>query len=354
MHAFNSTGKKKTAKKLNAGIKTHCYTPPSGPSYAFRSCIANTKPSLKPFLTPPRYIVPAMSDTKVEYSTAPAPKDLPSFDDIVQSCAAAGFNRNGVCIQVAEKARFWVKYGRSLTLGEGLTQAQVADIVNADSENIVRVPDVYLIFLHGRFRYIVMQFVEGETVGKRKSSNMGEYREEEVQAVVAAVKALTALKMPPSTPPGPIGGGTIGHNIFSEWRSTLVYPTVKHLQHQINTLVRPRKVRVDFVSETEEEGLLLCLADLDDSNFMVDERNTLWAIDFGCTSYMPRSYVSYSLNMSEKPFTLLLQHYVNFPRSSNLHAMMLAGYLFMITGKNSLYTPPPWWTTNPIDTGTRS
>ncbi|KAH8824856.1 hypothetical protein DL96DRAFT_1611057 [Flagelloscypha sp. PMI_526] len=177
-----------------------------------------------------------MTSTKVEYSTDPAPNDLPTFDNIVQSCAAAGFDRNGICIQVAGEPRFWVKYGVSLTLGEGLTQAHVANIVNADSEKIVCIPQAYLIFSCGRIRYIVMQFVEGKTVGERKFTNMDKYREEDVQAVVAAVKRLTALKMPPGTPPGPIGGGTIGHDFFNECRSTLVYSTVKHLQHQINTV----------------------------------------------------------------------------------------------------------------------
>ncbi|KAH8824855.1 hypothetical protein DL96DRAFT_1530674 [Flagelloscypha sp. PMI_526] len=282
-----------------------------------------------------------MTSTKVEYSTDPAPKDLPSFDDIVQSSAATGFNRNGVCIQVVDKARFWVKYGCSLTLGEGLTQAHVADIVNADFESIVCVPKVYLIFSHGRIRYIVMQFVEGETIGERRSTNMGKYREEDVQAVVAAVKRLTALKMPPGTPPGPIGGGTIGHDFFNECRSTLVYPTVKHLQRQINRLARPQKLRVDFVSETEEEGLILCLSDIHESNFMIDGRNTLWSIDFGCTGYMPRSYVSYSMCTSWKPFTRLVQRYVDFPLSPNVPAMEVAAYLVVISGNNSICRPPP-------------
>jgi len=73
------------------------------------------------------------------------PADLPTLDHIVKSCADAGSNRNGVCIEVLGKPRFWAKYGGSITRGEGRTQAHVTGIAN-DPERVVRVPEVYLIF----------------------------------------------------------------------------------------------------------------------------------------------------------------------------------------------------------------
>ncbi|KAH9968453.1 hypothetical protein BGW80DRAFT_1461991 [Lactifluus volemus] len=81
------------------------------------------------------------------------PDDLPLLADIAKVCTDAGFSKNGIYI-------------------EGLMQAYVVNIVNADLESIIRVPEVYI------------------------SSH-------EVQAV----KRLVNIKLPPGTAPRPIGGG---------------------------------------------------------------------------------------------------------------------------------------------------
>jgi len=88
-----------------------------------------------------------------------APGDLPTLDDIVKSCTDAGFNRNGVCIEVLGKPRFWAKYGIYVTGGEGRTQARVAGIANANPARVVCVPEVYLIFSREKWVYLVMEFV---------------------------------------------------------------------------------------------------------------------------------------------------------------------------------------------------
>ena len=178
-----------------------------------------------------------MLDEQVEYS-ANVPADLPSRDTIAHLCSIAGYNRNGVSIEIAGKPLYWVKYGVCIAVGEGRTQAQVAGIVNADPVSIVHVPEVYLIFSRAPLRYIVMQYVEGSTVGNRMSG-AGKYEKDDLKAVAAAVKRLTDIRMPADTPPGYFGGGTIGHVFFVEAMSTLVYPTVGHLQRQINRVCFP-------------------------------------------------------------------------------------------------------------------
>jgi len=60
-----------------------------------------------------------------------------------------------------------------------------------------------------------------------------------VKAVVAAVWRLTDIKMPADTAPGPIGGGRIGHDFFVDFLSALEYPTVGHLEDQINAVRFP-------------------------------------------------------------------------------------------------------------------
>jgi hypothetical protein len=128
-----------------------------------------------------------------------------------------------VSIKVAGKPRFWVKYGLSVTRGEGLTQAHVAGIVNADPVRVIHVPEVYLVFLRKRWGYIVMEDVEGKTFAQRKLET-GQYGEDHMEAVVAAVQRLTDIQRPADTALSPIGGGRIGHDFFDDDLSTLVYP----------------------------------------------------------------------------------------------------------------------------------
>jgi hypothetical protein len=78
-----------------------------------------------------------------------------------------------------------------------------------------------------------MDFVQGTTLAQRKSP-AGNYYKNDVKAVAAAVQQLTDIKMPTGTAPGPIGGGLIGHDFFVERLSALKYPTVRHLEAQIN------------------------------------------------------------------------------------------------------------------------
>ena len=148
-------------------------------------------------------------------------------------------NQNGVCIQVAGKPRFWVKYGEDYIIrGEGCTQAHVARVVNANPESVVCVPEVYLGFSRGRRGYIVMDYVQGTTLAERKSPTENYYKND-IKAVAAAVQQLTDIKMPAGTPPGPIGGGYIGHDFFVDCLSTLKYSTFGQLEAQINEVCFP-------------------------------------------------------------------------------------------------------------------
>ena len=178
----------------------------------------------------------AMADEEVEYSAIVLPDDFPLLDDIVRICNEAGFCQNGVCIKVDNQPRYWTKYGGVVTLGEGLTQAHVAKIVN--TKGVVRVPEVYAVFSRGGCRYIVMEHVGGTTFASRKSSSGG-YDKKEVQAVADAVTQLVNIKLPAGSAPGPIGGGFIHHDFFYETRSTLIYPTVEMLEQHINKVCFP-------------------------------------------------------------------------------------------------------------------
>jgi len=189
-----------------------------------------------------------MGDDRVWYS-ASVPADFPTHDNIVNSCARVGFNRNGVCIRVAGKPRFWVKYGihskDSEIRGEGRTQAHVARIVNANPASVFRVPNVYLGFSRGECGYIVMDCVQGTTLAQRMLLK-GYYEKKDIKAVAAAFQQLTDIKLPAGTAPGPVGGGLIGHDFFVDCLSALKYPTVESLEAQINEVCFPLAFRISY------------------------------------------------------------------------------------------------------------
>jgi predicted unusual protein kinase regulating ubiquinone biosynthesis (AarF/ABC1/UbiB family) len=101
-----------------------------------------------------------------------------------------------------------------------------------------------------------------------------------------------------------------------------------------NKLVARQNLKVDFSSETAE-GLVLCPSDIDAANFMIDSNGTLFAIDFGCTGYMPPSFVSYSF-MNLKPFSRMVARLIEYPIYANLSAMSVASSILVLGGNNSL------------------
>ena len=103
-----------------------------------------------------------------------------------------------------------------------------------------------------------------------------------------------------------------------------------------------RDLRVDFQTEITS-GLVLCPSDPNDSNFMIDGDGNLWAIDFGRTSFLPPSFVSYSLRMSSDIFVRSIARYIIHPPSTNLRAMCAASGRLVIFNTNDLGMCP--WST---------
>ena len=103
-----------------------------------------------------------------------------------------------------------------------------------------------------------------------------------------------------------------------------------------NKLAGTRGLSVDYSSETAE-GLVLCPNDIDPSNFIINSEGTVFAIDFGRTSYMPPSFVSYTFESDLATyFTRLVARRVNYPKTANLLAMRVAAGLLVMSGNNSL------------------
>ncbi len=175
-----------------------------------------------------------MSPDPFEFRAQELPADLPPCEQIVQLCAEAGFHQNGISFPSTGNPRFWIKYGVSLTLGEALTQDAVAQIVNEEPSRIVRVPEVYAVFVAQSCRYIIMQYIAGDTVASRQPSSSS-YAPGDVEAVAAAYNRLVSLRVSADSAPGFVGeNGLVGHDFFVERLSTIRYADVFELQAQIN------------------------------------------------------------------------------------------------------------------------
>ena len=134
------------------------------------------------------------------------PADLPLPKNIVRLCRDAGYDLRGIPIigESCGVTSAWVKYGRSVTMGEALTQDWVGKVVNASPDAAVRIPKVYHAFEHGAFGYIVMEYIDGPECDVSDAPQVG-----------AAVECLIRIKGP-ITAPGPVGRGPITHRFFVE------------------------------------------------------------------------------------------------------------------------------------------
>jgi len=104
-----------------------------------------------------------------------------------------------------------------------------------------------------------------------------------------------------------------------------------------NKVLRPlgNSLCVDLQTETVD-GLVLCLSNPNDSNFMIDDKGQLWAIDFGRSCFLPPSFMSHSLTTSSDGFVQSVARRVKYPPSTNLLAMSVASGQLVIYNNNAL------------------
>ena len=130
----------------------------------------------------------------------------------------------------------WVKYGQSITMGEALTQDFVGKAINGKADVAVWVPCVYLAFRFGTYGFIVMEYINGSTCD-----------DSDAKLVAAAVQSLIAIQGPTSQP-GPVGGGPIGHRFFVEWISSMTYHSVEELEKHVNGVSAPLPIALSLLN----------------------------------------------------------------------------------------------------------
>jgi hypothetical protein len=170
-----------------------------------------------------------MSQIELVIDADSKPVNLLDPEAIVQQCrdAAQSSDANNLRgIPLVDKSRgapyAWVKYGRSITMSEALTQDFVGQTVNGKADTAVCVPSVYLAFRSGNYGYIAMEYIDGSICD-----------DSDAKLVAAAVQSLITIRGP-TAEPGPVGGGPITHRFFVEWKSPMTYHSVQELEQHIN------------------------------------------------------------------------------------------------------------------------
>jgi serine/threonine protein kinase len=98
----------------------------------------------------------------------------------------------------------------------------------------VKAPEIYRAFECERQTYIVMEYVDGETVGALLRGSSAEKSNWIYDQVAKAITQLLHVPVPSGSHPGPVGGGCIQHYFFRDYVAPKEYDSVGELQRHIN------------------------------------------------------------------------------------------------------------------------
>jgi len=239
----------------------------------------------------------------------------------------------------------WIKWGVAIRMSEARTQDYLAGVVNAAPDSAVRVPRIHLAFMYEGDGYIVMEYVAGVTVQQllQKPNATRAERNRIYKAVAAAVKQLIEIRVSADTPPGPVGGGIIGHPCFDEDESDVKYDTVGALETHFNNALalQKRPNRVSFAEEVAP-GLSLCYGHIHEAHFIMGAAGRVYVTDFEHVSFLPPSFVALAL-AHYHVFTTKIAAHIEYPisrYSPNCIAIRIVAGLFVISSNHNSYGLP--------------
>jgi serine/threonine protein kinase len=114
----------------------------------------------------------------------------------------------------------------------------------------VKVAEIYHAFEHERINYVMMEYVEGESLGEWLLQCPHD-RERIYARVGAALRQLLDLPTPPGLRPGAVGGGCAHHIFFRDDVAPTEYASVGDLENHMNKVGRtdhPPNVLVNLIT----------------------------------------------------------------------------------------------------------
>jgi serine/threonine protein kinase len=129
--------------------------------------------------------------------------NIPSEDEIVSLCQSIPQEKRTEGIRYGKD--FWVKFGHELSNLTAEVQAQMYAFRHAD-RSTASVPQVYHWFQRDDRMYIIMEYIEGESLKQYLKDNPSQLERWD-DAVCEAIRSLWGFPVPDDAKPGPLGGG---------------------------------------------------------------------------------------------------------------------------------------------------
>jgi hypothetical protein len=155
----------------------------------------------------------------------------PGKEEIIHLCRQKGPTSNGLKYPPNGTPIAYIKYGRGVTMGEAWAQLyafeQMKDQLGA------KIPRIYRAFQDGCWTFILMEYIEGKTVGELLQEPSADH-DWIYNQVADAVRQMLGFPVPEGVSLGPIGGGCAQHCFFKDHVAPMEYPSVPVLEKHIN------------------------------------------------------------------------------------------------------------------------
>jgi len=172
------------------------------------------------------------------------PDQLPSEDEVVELCLPLDAHLDGI----RYGQDLWIKFGKHVSKDE--VYAQMYAFKHADPA-AVSVPKIYYWFERDRRTYILMKFIDCETLPQHLKNNPSE-RDKWDNAIVAAVEHLRSFPVHEDTKPSPLARGIPVGPFFAEYDVNRTFESQEELERWINGKLQRsgRPEPVEFGSES--------------------------------------------------------------------------------------------------------
>ncbi|KAL5331280.1 hypothetical protein ACEPPN_000810 [Leptodophora sp. 'Broadleaf-Isolate-01'] len=190
----------------------------------------------------------------------------------------------------------------------------------------IRVPKIYRVLEKASTRYIIMEYVQGQTLDELLDQDI--LHDLHFNQISKAIKLFLSFEVPVNATPGPIGGGIIRHPLFKDAIASIEYASVNALQGHVQALANmpeTNNLNINF----HNEDLCFCYSDLFEGNFIFTNKGDLYIVDFEHAGFLPASFMTYALDQP-RPVCIAIKNDFAFLPYENLEAMRVAGHNFMI------------------------
>ncbi|KAK1762507.1 hypothetical protein QBC33DRAFT_574124 [Phialemonium atrogriseum] len=217
--------------------------------------------------------------------------DIHEARDQVRPCNEAGHGFTDFAYPF-DNPIFYIKFGNrsiaSMTAEARTHQFSFDALENTPLErrNDIRIPQICRILYTPRGAYIVMEYVQGKTLGQlyQKIERFEENSKPYYDKIARGIKLPLSIPVPTDAKPGPCGGGIIKHPLFKDGEALIRYDSIGNLATwfiKTNPKVTlERKLAYTLISTKE--------------TFMFIDAGDLYILDFEHVAFLPISFQDFA------------------------------------------------------------